>query len=115
MKVRMSDAARSYLRKEAEYLRKHSRTAAKSLSRNMTAARKNLAAFGEIGFEKEGLPIPGMRRLIVGDYLLDYEVSERGIDIVSIRHGRQVPPNVPVDENFDFEGNPTRDSTPSRR
>ena len=57
----MSDDARTYLRDEAKYLRKRSPAAAKALMAAMRKARENLAAFGELGFAKEGLPIPGMR------------------------------------------------------
>src|SRR5271166_1851306 len=70
MKVRMSYDARAYLRDEAKYLRKRSPAAARTLTAVMKKARENLANFGELGFTKEGLPIPGMRRLIVGNYLL---------------------------------------------
>jgi len=40
----------------------------------MTEARRNLARFPELGLESERLPVPGSRRLVIGDYLLDYEV-----------------------------------------
>jgi plasmid stabilization system protein ParE len=104
MKVRMSDDARSYLRNEAKYLRKHSPAAAKALTDAMRKARENLTTFGELGFAKEGLPIPGMRRLIVENYLLDYEIVADVILVVTIRHGRQMPPEMPPDDDFDFEG-----------
>ncbi len=52
-----------------------------------------------------------MRRLIVGDYLLDYEVSENEINVVAIRHGRQAPLNTPVEPDFDFEEKGTRTPT----
>ncbi len=77
MKVRMSDDARAYLRDEAKYLRKRSPAAARAVSAAMRKARENLAHFGDLGFAKEGLPIPGMRRLIV-----------------AVRHGRQKPPEI---------------------
>src|SRR5271157_4192879 len=102
MKVRMSDDSRAYLRDEAKYLRKRSPAAARALSAAMRKARENLANFGELGFAKEGLPIPGMRRLIVGNYLLDYEISGDVILVVAIRHGRQKPPDMAVEDDFDF-------------
>jgi plasmid stabilization system protein ParE len=77
--------------------------AAKALTAVMRKARENLATFGELGFAKEGLPIPGMRRLIVGNYLLDYEISDGVILVVAIRHGRQMPPDMTSDDDFDFE------------
>jgi len=103
MKVRMSYDARAYLRDEAKYLRKRSPAAASALTAVMKKARENLANFGELGFTKEGLPIPGMRRLIVGNYLLDYEISRDVVLVVAIRHGRQTPPDIILDDDFDFE------------
>ncbi|HKI13551.1 MAG TPA: type II toxin-antitoxin system RelE/ParE family toxin [Roseiarcus sp.] len=99
----MSDDARAYLRDEAKYLRKRSPAAARAVSAAMRKARENLARFGELGLAKEGLPIPGMRRLIVGNYLLDYEISGDVILVVAIRHGRQKPPDMALDDDFDFE------------
>ena len=99
----MSDDARTCLRDEAKYLRKRSPAAAKALTVSMRKARENLATFSELGFAKEGLPIPGMRRVIVGNYLLDYEISGDVVHLVAIRHGRQMPPEMTVDDDFDFE------------
>lgn len=48
-----------------------------------------------------------MRRLIVGDYLLDYEVGKNEIHIVAIRHGRQLSPDVGLEEDFDYEDDPS--------
>jgi len=103
MKVRVSDDARAYLLRETAYLRKLSPAAAKNLSRQMKIARRDLGAFKNLGFESDELPVPGMRRLIVGDYLLDYEVGKDEIHIVAIRHGRQLPPDVRLEEDYDYE------------
>ena len=103
MKVRMSDDARAYLRDEAKYLRKRSPAAARALSAAMRKARENLAHFGELEIAKEGLPIRGMRRLIIGNYLLDCEISDDVILVVAIRQGRQKPPDMALDDDFDFE------------
>jgi plasmid stabilization system protein ParE len=78
----MSANARAYLRDEAKYLRQRS---------------------PELGFATDGLPIPGMRRLIVGNYLLDYEISGEVVLVVAIRHGRQTPSELTLDDDFDFE------------
>jgi plasmid stabilization system protein ParE len=115
MKVLMSENARAYVHREARYLSKHSPSAAKSFSERMKEARKNLRAFNEMGFESEELPIPGMRRLIVGDYLLDYEILESEIHIVAIRHGRQLPPTIGVEQDFDFEVDMYETPGPSKR
>jgi plasmid stabilization system protein ParE len=103
MRVRLSENARAYLIRETAYLRKLNPAAARNLSRQMRNAQRNLAAFDGIGFESEELPIRGMRRLVVGDYLMDYEVVGNEIHVLAIRHGRQLPPDVPLDDDYDFE------------
>jgi plasmid stabilization system protein ParE len=103
MKVRISGNARAYLRSEAAYLRKHSPKAAKAFLDRMAAARRNLARFPDLGLGIESLPIPGSRRLIVGDYLLDYDLIDEAVVIVSVRHGQQMPPTSEVEEDFDYE------------
>lgn len=104
MKVRLSGDARAYLQQEAAYLKARSRAAAENFLARMREARGNLAQFPEMGSEREGLPLPGMRRLVVGAYLLDYEITRSGVSIVSIRHSRQSP--LPVDPHEDFEDKP---------
>ena len=103
MKVRLSGSARAYLRAEAAYLRDHSPQAAATFLARMKEAERNLARFPELGRGIERLPIPGSRRLVVGDYLLDYDIAGEDIIIISIRHGRQsdVPPDT--DEDADYE------------
>ena len=49
--------------------------------------------------------MPGIRRLIVGDYILDYFPGET-IMIVAIRHGRQRDPDQDDDRDEDFEAPP---------
>ncbi|MGA0534248.1 MULTISPECIES: type II toxin-antitoxin system RelE/ParE family toxin [Hansschlegelia] len=51
MKVRISEMARTYLRKEAAYLKKNSSQAAAEFQERMNAARRNLAQFPNIGHE----------------------------------------------------------------
>jgi plasmid stabilization system protein ParE len=103
MKVRLSGGARAYLRQEAAYLRKHSQKAATAFVDRMTEARKNLARFPEIGKTFDRLPIPGSHRLVVGDYLLDYDLTDEEVVILSIRHGQQQPLIPGVEDDFDYE------------
>ncbi|WP_420962774.1 type II toxin-antitoxin system RelE/ParE family toxin [Brucella sp. IR073] len=104
MKVRLSGDARAYLRREASYLRQHSLKAAKAFLDRMAEARKNLAQFPEMGKGIERLPVPGSNRLIVGDYLLDYDLTDGEVTVLSIRHGQQQPlaPDA-ADDDFDYE------------
>jgi plasmid stabilization system protein ParE len=103
MKVRIADAARTYLRREAGYLRRRDPATARNFAARMRAAAQSLAAFPNIGIESEGHPVPGVRRLIVGDYLLDYEIVGDEVHVVAARHGRQSPPTPEIDPDFDYE------------
>jgi plasmid stabilization system protein ParE len=91
MKVRLSGRARAYLRAEAAYLKKYSPGAAKAFLDRMAEARKNLARFPELGRGIERLPVPGSHRLVAGDYLLDYDLIDGDIVIISIRQGKKIP------------------------
>lgn len=69
----------------------------------MNEARANLANFPELGLGSERLPVPGARRLIVGDYVLDYECSNDLVTVLAIRHGRQRPFYIEPDDDIDYE------------
>lgn len=103
MKVWLSGAARACIRHEASYLRKHSRPAANALLARMSRAKELLARFPNIGVQTDDLPIPGSQRLIVGDYLLDYEPFRDGVLVTSIRHGAQARGPIDLDDDFDYE------------
>lgn len=102
-KVRLSGDARSYLLAEAVYLRERNPAAAQAFLDRMRKARMNLARFPAMGRGIEQLPVPGSHRLVVGDYLIDYDVSDDQLVIVSIRHGQQQPPPPEPDEDYDYE------------
>ena len=55
-----------------------------------------------MGFEKAGLPVPGIRSLVVDTYIIDYEISNDTIFIVAIRPG-QVPEQLLTEGDFDYE------------
>lgn len=103
MKVRLSGDARAYLRREAAYLRNYSQKAAKAFVDRMIEARNNLARFPEMGKTFDRLPIPGSHRLVVGDYLLDYDLTDEEVVILSIRHGQQQPLAPEIEDDFDYE------------
>lgn len=102
MNVRLSGSAHDYLRSEATYLRAKNPGAARSFLDHMKLALRNLSAFAEMGRESEALPVPGMRRLVAGDYLLDYEIRSGEVHVLAIRHARQSPP-IASDDDFDYE------------
>lgn len=95
-KVELSGNARQFLLRETNYLRQHSRRAADRFIQRIQDARRRLAQFPEIGFEREAPPVPGSRRLVVGDYILDYFLGKTTITITAIRHGRQLDPEDPT-------------------
>ena len=106
MKVRLSALARTYVRHEAEYLRKHNRGAAENFLDRIKTARKDLGRFAESGFEGEELPIAGMRRLLRGGYRIDYMIAGDEIGVASISSSVNTPPKVQGDEDFDYEADP---------
>jgi plasmid stabilization system protein ParE len=104
-RVLLAPKARAFLLSEAKYLRERSTGAAERFLDRMRQARRLLARFEQLGFERDALPIPGIRRLIIGDYAMDYFPGDT-IMIVSIRHGRQMETEIEEDEIADFESPP---------
>jgi plasmid stabilization system protein ParE len=102
-KVRLSGPVREYLIREAHYLRQRSQPAAEAFLARMRETRRNLARFTQMGFEKEGLPIAGSRSLVVGDYVVDYDLYGEDVYITAIRPGRKPEITVEVTENVDYE------------
>ena len=94
-KVELSGRSRQFLLRETAYLRQHSRRAAANFVQSIKGAQARLAKFPEIGFERQSPPVPGIRRLVVGAYILDYFPGET-MTIANIRHGRQLDPESPV-------------------
>jgi plasmid stabilization system protein ParE len=101
-KVVLSASARTFLLSEAGYLRARNPAAADRFAGRLREARKTIAMFEGIGFERDAPPVAGIRRLVVGDYFMDYCVRD-SIEIVAIRHGRQADPDLPFDDDVDYE------------
>jgi plasmid stabilization system protein ParE len=47
--------------------------------------------------------MPKAHRFVIGDYVVDYEILEREVLVLAIRHGRQRPPDQPLDRDDDYE------------
>ncbi len=103
MKVIVSPAARDYIKSEIAYLKLRSPRAALQLSEDLKRLKRDLAQFSQMGHFTEELPIPGIRRFVMGAYLIDYEIHADTILIFAIRHGRERPPAIALDDDFDFE------------
>lgn len=89
-RVVLSIRAGNYISSEVAYLRRHSIRAARRFREIVELVRRNLERFDEIGGTLDAPPIPGLRRLVVQEYLFDYMPGDP-IVIVSVRHGRQRP------------------------
>ena len=100
--VRLSDTARAFVQQEANYLRERNPNAAENFLERLREARRNLARHPEIG-RPSPVPLRGLRRLVVGEYILDYDVAADRVEIVAIRHGRQQDPFIISDPDLDFE------------
>lgn len=103
MKVRLSAQARAYLQNETAYLRKHSPQAARNFRNRIADARDNLTTFPNIGRDIERLPVEGAHRLVTGNYVLDYEITNGEIIILSIRHGQQIELDPDIDDLDNYE------------
>lgn len=103
MKVIFSPSARDYVRREASYLMDRNRAAADRFSHDLHQFVKTLTQFPFMGQEATDLPFKGARRFILGSYLIHYEIGAAAIVILTIRHGREKPSELPLDEDDDFE------------
>lgn len=103
MKVRLSPDARSYVKAEASYLREHSPNAARRFGDNLRALQRHLGDFPKIGNPADEFPVRGIFRLVMGDYLINYRIGLGVIEILTIRHGRQMPPDIEIEDDRDFE------------
>lgn len=102
-RVRLSADARDFLREEVRYLLRHSPAAAQRLLSRINDARESLSRFPRMGPQADPSPVPGSRRLVVGDYVLDYDFDGPTVSITAIRHGRMAPPPPASEPDFDYE------------
>ncbi|MDH4442519.1 MAG: hypothetical protein QE284_19300 [Rhizobium sp.] len=49
------------------------------------------------------LPVRNTRCFVLGDYLIHYELDHSAFATLAIRHGREKPPELPLDDDTDFE------------
>lgn len=102
MKVVVSHQVKEYLEAEKRYLKRHSSTAHKRLAARLREAFAMLGRFPLAGPERQ-LPVSGLRRLVVDDYVLDYEIGNNELHVLAMRHGRQRDPYMAIEDDFDFE------------
>lgn len=104
MKVTLSPAATAYVRQEAAYLKDRQPLAARAFLDDLKRLRAGLERFPALGHLSPDLPYPGIHRLVMGAYLIDYRQRPTEILILSIRHGRERPPGLPVEDEFEHDG-----------
>ncbi|MBB4348167.1 MULTISPECIES: type II toxin-antitoxin system RelE/ParE family toxin [Rhizobiaceae] len=92
MKIRLSDRALAYLKREQGYLAKFDKRVALAVVRQIRAATKLIGEHPQIGPVIDGAK--GVRRYISAPYQIDYQEDDVGIMVVAIRHGRQAPREV---------------------
>jgi plasmid stabilization system protein ParE len=56
-----------------------------------------------MGKQNEEIPVPGVHRFVMGSYLVDYEVATGEVLVFAIRHERERPPALKLEEDFDLE------------
>ncbi|QLF69846.1 type II toxin-antitoxin system RelE/ParE family toxin [Peteryoungia desertarenae] len=104
MKVTVSLVAADYIKREARYLVSVNAGAARDFQASLKTMRGNLARFSHLGKADHELPVPNLRCFVMGAYLVDYEILDTEIRILTIRHGREKPPSVAIEDDYDFEG-----------
>jgi plasmid stabilization system protein ParE len=102
-RITLSSAARAYVNAEASYLRARSLSAAAKFRATVSSLKRNLADFPSLGHPSTETPVEGIFRFVMDDYLVDYEVTGGVVNIIAIRHGRQMPPSQPIAPDDDFE------------
>jgi plasmid stabilization system protein ParE len=96
MRIILSKSVRQFLRRERDYLESQNpRAAAITLQR----LRDGIRMIGDYPGLGAPLPLPGRRRFVSGDYLIDYRVDAKSILISHMRHGRQLDPDLRRDDD----------------
>lgn len=70
---------------------------------SLSGLKRNLADFPGLGHPNTETVAEGVFRFVMGEYLVDYEVIDGVVIVITIRHGRQRPPNQPLDPDDDYE------------
>jgi addiction module RelE/StbE family toxin len=83
--VRSSRAALE-IREIATYLTEQSQPAAQRFLEALEKAQQQLTDFPNSGAPS---PLPGTRRLIVGNYVVSYRRRGRDVEIFAVRHSRR--------------------------
>jgi len=102
VRIYWSTEASRRLREITRYIAKDSPTAAKAVAQRLLRRSRMLAAEGPplLGRRLPEYPDADLRELLERPYRLIFEVTTRGIEIVTVMHYRQLLP----DESGDLRG-----------
>ena len=87
--VKWSVPAKNDLKQIHDYIAKDSKYYAQNVVQEIVAKTETLTDFPEIGRFVPEISDQNIRQLIVYSYRLIYEISETGIEILAIIHGRR--------------------------
>ena len=87
--VKWSIPAKNDLKQIHDYIAKDSKYYAQNVVREIVTKTETLIDFPEIGRVVPEISDQNIRELIVYSYRLIYEISESGIEIIAIIHGRR--------------------------
>lgn len=87
--VKWSLPARNDLKQIHDYIAKDSRYYARNVIQEIVAKTETLTELPEIGRTVPEIRDQNIRELIVYSYRLIYEISEFGVEILAIIHGRR--------------------------
>lgn len=100
-KVRLSDEAVRYIRKEKDYLALVNPRASLAFTAQV---RKTLRLLAEYPFSGSAVaPVKGVRRLVSVPYHFDYFIQGQTVFVVSVLHARQGPAELEKDDDDSFE------------
>jgi plasmid stabilization system protein ParE len=97
MRIKLSKDAGIFLKSEQRYLEQFNPRAADTVLRQLRAALRLLADYPQAGSPHPALE--GRRRFVSGDYVIDYRIAGRLLEVSHIRHGRQLPPDLDRDDD----------------
>ncbi len=98
MRFTLSKNAIRFIRQERAYLERFNPHAAEAVVKQLQRAFRLLAEYPMAG--EEYTVLPGRRRFVSGDYVVDYRIGPRTITVSHIRHGRQMAPELEKDQDI---------------
>ena len=95
MKLTLSKNAIGFIRQERTYLERFNPHAAEAVVKQLQRAFQLLTQYPMAG--EEYTLLPGRRRFVSGDYVIDYRIGRQVLTVSHIRHGRQMAPELEKD------------------